>query len=170
MTSTLKVNTIAHSGGTNAMTIDSSGNVNFPQRVTFSTIPFAFVTFPNTDSYVAKTANAIVDFSVAVVNDGNHYDTSTYKFTCPVAGLYRIEIGTLSESVDQVQAWIFNRETPGGTTTAVGRIYTQNRATHGSMTIKCAASDNLYLTQNNNISYYQDTDVPYNWAIYTFIG
>tara|TARA_B100002019_G_C21017044_1_gene472851 strand:+ start:134 stop:643 length:510 start_codon:yes stop_codon:yes gene_type:complete len=169
MTSTLKVNTIAHSGGTNAMTIDSSGNVNFPQRVTFSTVPFAFVTFPDTDSYVAQTANTIVTFSVAVVNDGNHYDTSTYKFTCPAAGLYRIEVSTLSESVDQVQAWLFVRET-GGSGTALGRIYTQNRATHGSMTIKCAANDKLYLTQNNNINYYQDTDVPYNWATYTFLG
>ena len=88
MASTLKVNTIAHSGGTNAMTIDSSGNVNFPQRVTIGVTPYAFVGFPGTDSYVAKTANAIVDFSHAFVNDGNHYDTSTYKFTCPVAGLY----------------------------------------------------------------------------------
>ena len=92
MASTLKVNTIAHSGGTNAMTIDSSGNVNFPQRVTIGVTPYAFVGFPNTDSYVAKTANAVVDFSHAFVNDGNHYDTSTYKFTCPVAGLSLIHI------------------------------------------------------------------------------
>ena len=169
MASTLKVNTIAHSGGTNAMTIDSSGNVNFPQRVTIGVTPYAFVGFPGTDSYVAKTANAIVDFSHAFVNDGNHYDTSTYKFTCPVAGLYRVEVSTLSESVDQSQAWIFNRET-GGTATAVSRIYTQNRATHGSMTIKCVANDKLYLVQNNNISYYQTTSIPYNWATYTFLG
>ena len=40
MASTLKVNTIAHSGGTNAMTIDSSGNVNFPQRVTIGVTPY----------------------------------------------------------------------------------------------------------------------------------
>ena len=169
MASTLKVNTIAHSGGTNAMTIDSSGNVNFPQRVTIGVTPYAFVGFPNTDSYVAKTANAVVDFSHAFVNDGNHYDTSTYKFTCPVAGLYRVEVSSLSESVDQAQAWIFNRET-GGSATGVSRIYTQNRAAHGSMTIKCAANDKLYLVQNNNISYYQTTSIPYNWATYTFLG
>ena len=31
MASTLKVNTIAHSGGTNAMTIDSTGRILLPQ-------------------------------------------------------------------------------------------------------------------------------------------
>ena len=164
MTSVLKVTEIQDPTNSNtALTIDSSGRVSTPVK------PFAFVGFPGTDSYVAQSANTIVTFSHAFVNDGNHYDTSTYKFTCPVAGLYRIEVSTLSESVDQVQAWIFNRET-GGTGTSLGRIYTQNRATHGSMTIKCSANDKLYLIQNNNISYYQTTTVPYNWATYTFIG
>jgi hypothetical protein len=164
MTSILKVTEIQDPTNSNtALTIDSSGRVSRP------VIPFAFVGFPGTDSYVAKTANTIVDFSYAFVNDGNHYDTSTYKFTCPVAGLYRVEVSTLSQSVDQVQAWLFYRET-GGSATALGRIYTQNRATHGSMTIKCSANDKLYLQQNNNISYYQTIDVPYNWATYTFIG
>ena len=38
------------------------------------------------------------------------------------------------------------------------------------MTIKCAANDKLFLVQNNNISYYQTTNIPYNWATYTFLG
>ena len=160
----LSVPTIKDSSGSvTAITIDSSGRVSTPVK------PFAFVGFPGTDSYVAKTANAIVDFSHAFVNDGNHYDTSTYKFTCPVAGLYRIEISTLSENANENAAWVFYRET-GGTATALGRIFTQYRALAGSMTIKCSANDKLYLTQNNNIDYYQTTSVPYNWATYTFIG
>ncbi len=164
MTSILKVTEIQDPTNSNtALTIDSSGRVSRP------VIPFAFVGFPGTDSYVAKTANTIVDFSYAFVNDGNHYDTSTYKFTCPLAGLYRVEISTLSQSADQVAAWLFYRET-GGTATALGRVYTQNRSVTGSMTIKCSANDKLYLHQNNNISYYQTINVPYNWATYTFIG
>ena len=164
MTSILKVTEIQDPTNSNtALTIDSAGRVSRP------VIPFAFVGFPNTNSYVAQTANTIVTFSHAFVNDGNHYDTSTYKFTCPVAGLYRVELSTLSQSVDQVHAWLFYRET-GGTATAVGRVYTQNRSVTGSMTIKCSANDKLYLQQNNNISYYQTTQVPYNWATYTFIG
>ena len=150
-------------GNTTAITIDSSGRVLKP------VIPFAFVGFPGTDSYVAKTANAVVDFSHAFENDGNHYDTSTYKFTCPVAGLYRVELSTLSENANEVAAWTWYRET-GGSGTLVGRVYTGNRSVSGSMTIKCSANDKLYLTQNNNISYYQTTSNPYNWATYTFIG
>ena len=98
----LSVPTIKDSSGSvTAMTIDSAGRVSRP------VIPFAFVGFPGTDSYVAQSANTIVTFSYAFVNDGNHYDTSTYKFTCPVAGLYRVELSTLSQNVDEVQAWIF---------------------------------------------------------------
>ena len=160
----LNVPTIKDSSGTNtAMTIDSSGRVSRP------VIPFAFVGFPGTDSYVAQSANTVVTFSHAFVNDGNHYDTSTYKFTCPIDGLYRVEISTLSELETQAAAWNFVRET-GGTATALGRIYTRYRALAGSMTIKCSANDKLYLTQNTNNDYYQTTTVPYNWATYTFIG
>ena len=163
MASILNVDQIKNAAGASAMTIDSSG------RVSKSVIPYAFVTFPGTDTYVSKTANAIVDFSVAAVNDGNHYNTSTYKFTCPVAGLYTVEISTLSESSGQAHTWQIFRST-GGAETAVGIIYTQSRASHGSMTIKCSANDDLYLKQLNNIKYYQSTTSPYNWATYTFIG
>ena len=162
--SKLYVNEIASKNSTaNAITINDNGIVSKP------VIPFAFVGFPNTNSYVTQTANTIVTFSHVFVNDGNHYDASTYKFTCPVAGLYRVEISTLSELDNQTSAWLFHRET-GGSTTTPGRIYTRYRALAGSMTIKCSANDKLYLTQNTNNSYYQTTNVPYNWATYTFIG
>ena len=108
MTSILKVTEIQDPTNSNtALTIDSSGRVSTPVK------PFAFVSFPNTGTYVTKTANAIIDFSVAVVNDGNHYDTSTYKFTCPVAGLYRVEISSLSQTSGQTHEWRFFRETGG---------------------------------------------------------
>ena len=103
MTSILKVTEIQDPTNSNtALTIDSAGRVSTPVK------PFAFVGFPGTDSYVAlQTANTIVTFSHAFVNDGNHYDTSTYKFTCPVAGLYRVEVSTLSQSVDQAHLRTF---------------------------------------------------------------
>ena len=56
MASILNVDQIKNAAGTSAMTIDSSG------RVSKSVIPYAFVTFPGTDTYVSKTANDIVDF------------------------------------------------------------------------------------------------------------
>ena len=62
MTSILKVTEIQDPTNSNtALTIDSSGRVSTPVK------PFAFVSFPNTGTYVTKTANAIIDFSVAVV-------------------------------------------------------------------------------------------------------
>ena len=74
----LSVPTIKDSSGSvTAMTIDSAGRVSRP------VIPFVLWVSPESDSYVAQSANTIVTFSYAFVNDGNHYDTSTYKFTCP---------------------------------------------------------------------------------------
>ena len=163
MTSILKVTEIQDPTNSNtALTIDSSGRVSRP------VIPYAFVTWPNTGTYVAKSAGA-VDFSNATVNDGNHYDTSTYQFTCPVAGLYRIESAALSQSQDQAYHWAFYRVT-GGSQTLVARMYTMNRTIHGSATIKCAANDKLYIHQNSTHSFYQSSESPYSWAMYTFIG
>ena len=159
---TTNVIDIDSSCNTTAMTIDSSGRVSKP------VIPYAFVTWPNTGTYVAKSAGA-VDFSNATVNDGNHYDTSTYQFTCPVAGLYRIESAALSQSQDQAYHWAFYRVT-GGSQTLVARMYTMNRTIHGSATIKCAANDKLYIHQNSTHSFYQSSESPYSWAMYTFIG
>ena len=175
MASILNVDKIrAASGTTNVIDIDSSCNtaaltIDSSGRVSRPVIPFAFVGFPGTDSYVAQTANTAVTFSHAFVNDGNHYDTSTYKFTCPVAGLYRVEISTLSELDTQTAAWSFIRQT-GGTTTAVGRIYTRYRALAGSMTIKCSANDELYMITSHTKSFYKSTVEPYSWVTYTFIG
>ena len=84
--STLKVGTIQdHTNSNTAMTIDSSGRVLQPAK------PLANVSYTARDMG-AHTANndKILVFNVANLNQGNHYDTSTGKFTCPVTGRYYI--------------------------------------------------------------------------------
>ena len=110
MTSILKVTEIQDPTNSNtALTIDSSGRVSRP------VIPYAFVTWPNTGTYVAKSAGA-VDFSMLLLMT-EITDTSTYQFTCPVAGLYRIESAALSQSQDQAYHWAFYRVTGGSLAT-----------------------------------------------------
>ena len=77
MASELHVDAIKHSGGTSALTIDSSG------RVLKSTIPsFHAVRTSN------QTSAGVGAFDTATLNEGSHYNTSNYRFTAPVAGLY----------------------------------------------------------------------------------
>ena len=86
MTSTLKVNTIAHSGGTNAMTIDSTGRLSQPAKPSF----FAHGA---TASWQSVGAGGVVtELDATDHNIGGHYDTSNGRFTVPSgqAGKYYV--------------------------------------------------------------------------------
>tara|TARA_B100000614_G_C14484127_1_gene467941 strand:+ start:632 stop:1144 length:513 start_codon:yes stop_codon:yes gene_type:complete len=81
--STLKVGTIQdHANSITAMTIDSAGRVLQPAKPSF----FAHMTGGNWVDNVAD--DAVLPFNATLHNTGNHYNTSTYKFTVPITGVY----------------------------------------------------------------------------------
>ena len=82
MASEIGVQTIQHTNGTDAMTIDSSGRVAQPA------LPAWSVKF-SSGSYVALPVTPAI-FDTVVVNRGSIYDTSTGVVTIPVAGVYNI--------------------------------------------------------------------------------
>ena len=82
MASELHVDAIKHSGGTSAMTIDSTGRILTPARPAFSAHLSADVNYGTADAYQKLT------FDQTKYNIGTNYSTSTGKFTAPVAGLY----------------------------------------------------------------------------------
>ena len=55
-----------------------------------------YVTKPNTPTFSARgsvdaiSAQSPLPFDTAEYNNGNHYSTTTYKFTCPVDGYYYV--------------------------------------------------------------------------------
>ncbi len=63
------------------MLINSSGHVTKPYQPRFKAV---FSTATDT-SY---TINTILPYNTSVYNVGTHYNTSTYRFTAPVAGYY----------------------------------------------------------------------------------
>lgn len=82
------VTAIKHSGGTSALTIDSSGRTLFPSRPAFSA---------TRDAGDVAVGDIIV-FDDARTNIGNHYDTSNGRFTAPIAGTYAFFCYAMSDA------------------------------------------------------------------------
>ena len=69
-------------GKAQSLSINSSGYVTKPYT------PLAII--GTTINNHTPTAGSIIQFDYAQTNRGNHYDTSTYKWTCPVDGDYMV--------------------------------------------------------------------------------
>ena len=149
MTSTLKVNTIQGAsnttttiktnGGTDALTIDTSGRVKTPNVINFNvTGSGGWVDHGNSDTTYFITSNQAVDI---ITNVGSCYDASTGRFTVPsgMNGLY------------QFTCSLYTNET--GDTTNVMKIY-KNGSTW---------NDNFFLTANADD--YSDNSLTVTWCM-----
>lgn len=77
--SRLQTNAIRHLGSTvDNMTLDNAGRVLMPQQPAFD----AYKSAGNVSTGV------VIPFSNVRLNRGGHFNTSTYRFTAPVAGAY----------------------------------------------------------------------------------
>ena len=92
----LQVDNIKSSGGTSAMTIDSSGRILTPARPSFLVRGYGSVS-AGSQSINNITTNSNVgimyDFDEVSHNIGSHFSNSTGKFTVPISGLYYISGG-----------------------------------------------------------------------------
>tara|TARA_A100001035_G_scaffold267067_1_gene250675 strand:- start:473 stop:961 length:489 start_codon:yes stop_codon:yes gene_type:complete len=128
MASTLKVNTIAHSGGTNAMTIDSAGRIFQPTK------PFISL-LRNVDA--DYTAGTVVNGYRIADSRGITYNDTTGIMTVPVAGLYMIYIcGIINSSAGifleiegvTIHRIIYNQESSGDWDSVSGQHLVQLNA------------------------------------------
>ena len=137
MASILKVNTIQDAtNSTTAMTIDSSGRVAQPQKPSI-TVEMTQNGYTNVDN------NGVIPFNNVLFNSGglgSSFDTSTYKLTVPIAGVYLMTFFALVEtSENHIDVSFFQGNT------RVGRIYqSTNRGISGSMTLVASVGDELY--------------------------
>ena len=88
VTTNIQSDTIKHSGGTTAMTIDSTGRVFQPTKPAF-----------NAHRETGSNINSgTFVFNSTTVNIGGGFNTSTGKFTVPVGGTYFFSTNCLTSS------------------------------------------------------------------------
>ena len=120
--STLKVGTIQdHANGNTAITIDSSGRILTPARPAF------LAAATGNGNYVSVAAGTPFPANTTFKNIGNHYNTSTYKFTAPIAGFYLFTWSALTNNTG-------NGSRPC--------LYVNNSTTHPSGLRPVAGNDN----------------------------
>ena len=139
MTSKLKVEQIAHTNNVSAMTIDSAGRVNLPQLI-------AFTAYADSNSSVNVSVGSKVPYDVAIINKGNGYNTSTYVFTAPVAGVYWFSYSVWCNGSTTGRAGFYKNGT------AYGRSdYPIGTRNHGNASDNDSASSAIELAANDTV-------------------
>lgn len=96
----LKANTIKHTNGTTAMTVDTSGHVTNSVRPRFGIYRKPSGTGAEQIINASNTASVstVVGFDSGGVDEnvGSHFDLANSKFTAPVSGLYRFDADILT--------------------------------------------------------------------------
>ena len=151
MASTLKVNTIQHTGGTTGMTIDSTGRILQPARPAFHAYGTgAWVIFSN-GSWTKILMNATPSLNI-----GGHYDKNNSKFVAPVSGLYhfyyklygRLQSGAAASTYWQSRFQKNSNAITGHTAMIMAYYYNdggKDETATDSLTIQLAANDEITL-------------------------
>ena len=116
---------------TSALTIDSSGQVTLPK------IPFAMVNVSGSNNVTPGTLTGTVPFNNVLSSRGISWNTSTYKFTVPVAGLYNFS-GAVRINGDRTYAyWVV--DSPVGTGVQQSKIITSHGYSGAGFTTACGS-------------------------------
>ena len=159
MASILNVDQINNATGTTALKIDSDGVVYNPQK------PFVSVQFDGTLAYLSHSAGDAIKFSAVHSGDATLYNTTTYKFTCPVDGIYLATYQLLIASAAAYGIELVKNSTQ------IDLGFTTSRINSSTNVVSCSAGDEIYWVSTTAQSYYQGTGVArYSWGSYALIG
>lgn len=111
MSSDLNVDTIKDTGGTTAMTIDSSGRVSTPVRPAF----FAYLNA--NQSITSSATDEKVLFNAEDFDKTNNFASS--EFTAPLAGLYQFNVAIQFEGSGEVSRYVRARIFKNGSTSQI---------------------------------------------------
>lgn len=114
MTSILKVDTIQNSTGTDALSIDASGNVTTQQAMYPKGLTYwpAFIATGNTSSWsTGNSADTVVAFN-SVTNgqaydNGSDFDTTNKRYVAPISGLYSMSFCIYAAATSSSNGFLF---------------------------------------------------------------
>ena len=157
MASELGVQTIQHTNGTDAMTIDSSGRVNTPARPAFSCRP---------TSAIARTSTGwnTLDFDTVDFDIGSNLHADGY-FVCPVDGIYHFDYRVRFDSIGSGFLIIALASATSGVPSSTDSVYNNSYVIDGDPPTdyqSMMTSTTLKLEAGDNVSpYYYTTDTSY---------
>ena len=100
MTSTLKVQNIAHTGGTNAIEIDSTGRILTPARP-------AFCVKRNGNQGITNNTAEKIQWNEERFDIGGNFDhTTNYYFIVPITGIYQLQYNLRLENLDTAGSYV----------------------------------------------------------------
>ena len=139
MASIIGVETLQHTNGTTAATIDSSGRILTPARPAFAA---------RTNATTGSTST--VKFGTEIFDHGGNYDTTNYRFTAPIAGLYFFEVHVLTERSTDTYEVSIDLEKNG---TIFERLYAHKGNT-GNYHLEVRGSTLIELAVNDYVDVY----------------
>lgn len=164
MASELGVQTIQHTNGTDALTIDSSGRVLTPARPIFSAHTYS----ANGSVHEAITA---IQWGTVLINQGSHFNNTTGIWTCPVDGIYSVSfnLNLKATNTDWVGAHVYQN------TTLRGQSWSRNNTEFAydnaviSLFLDCSANDEIVCGYHDSYSV-PSTTGNYNHIAISLVG
>ena len=161
--STLYVDNIYSKTGTSqAIDINSSGVVTNPQK------PHVNVDMGGTGAYLPHTTNDALKFDNVFDGDASLFNTSTYKFTCPVDGIYMATAVLLLQNEENISLYFYINST-----FQYHNYNSLNRRASAVSVAKCSAGDEIYYTTSNTTSFWDGSAAGggrYSHGSFTLIG
>lgn len=143
MASELGVQTIQHTNGTDALTIDSSGNLTAPQSLVITNQPRLHVTGSD-GQYVATNP---IPFPNVIIDNRSGWSTSNNEYTVPVAGDYFVSVCLGIVLTTGTNGYGFAEIQHNGNNVGYSYIQTASGSQYGPLAvtrlITCAVNDTL---------------------------